>query len=88
MIFQKSMIGQELLIFVKSTLVISFVWLFDGLFLSLAQISFLGENTREMMVELKELISLIVSVLVLIITAIKLAKLIKNKKIEEDEDNA
>lgn len=88
MIFSKNMLSEEILIFCKSAFVISFVWLFDGLYLNVVQTSIINENIRELMIELKEVIGFIVSFLVLIITIIKLKKLVKNEKIKEEDKNA
>jgi hypothetical protein len=86
MIFEKSikfMSTEETLIFLKSSAVLLFVWLFDYGYKSLLSIHFINSDVRDILLELKELIGFVVSFLVLIITIIKLKKLVNNKKEKE-----
>jgi len=88
MIFEKSikfLSMEETVLFIKSSAVILFIWLFDSAYLSLLSISVINDNVREVLVELKELMGFIVSALVLIITVIKLRRLVKNKQENKSE---
>ena len=81
----KFMSTEETLIFLKSSAVLLFVWLFDYAYKSILSIHFINSDIREILLELKEVIGFIVSFLVLIITIIKLKKLVSNKGKKEDK---
>lgn len=76
----KFMTTEETVIFLKSSAVLLFVWLFDSAYSSIASISLIDSNIREILIELKEVMGFIVSFLVLVITIIKLKRLVNKKK--------
>jgi len=77
----KSLYMQDLLVLTKSFLVVTFVWLFDVNFLSkiLLNIDFVTSDYKLFLENSRELINLLVSCLILLITAIKFARVYQNK---------
>lgn len=74
----KSMFMQDFIVFAKSTLVITFVWLFD--IDILLQVNLITNDFKSFLENSRELINLIVSFLILVITVIKLIRVYKNNK--------
>lgn len=72
------MFMQDFIVFAKSTLVITFVWLFD--IDILLQVNLITNDFKSFLENSRELINLIVSFLILVITVIKLIRVYKNNK--------
>ncbi len=69
-----SNIMHDILICIKGLMVISIVWFTDTFLIQLAGVSFINPSIREFFVETKEMINWGVSILVLIVTIVKLRK--------------
>ena len=64
----------ELVIYLKATILLSVVWLTDKLMISLASFTFINDEVRAFLIEAKDLVSLLVTILVLILTILKIIK--------------
>lgn len=64
----------DLFIFLKGTILVLIVWFTDLFIIQLASFAFISSGLREFLIESKEVISLITSVLVLIHIIIKIRK--------------
>ena len=69
----------ELMIVVKTALVLALFWSFDSIYLAIANIVPVN-NFHEIMVDAKDVVSLIFSLIVLVIGVFKLKKEIKSDK--------
>lgn len=77
----------DILICLKSLLILSVAWFTELMIFNFAQLSIIGPNLREFFIETKEIINWVVSVLVLILTVVKLRREHINKKEGKKSDD-
>lgn len=64
----------ELVIYLKATILLSVVWLTDKLMISFSSFNFLSPEIKELLIESKDLVNLLVSLCVLFVTILKIVK--------------